>query len=442
MSEIETLCMACEEPATPFEINFKPVMKKRRALKEGDILLDMKYCGVCHTDTHFARGELAALAGPVQYPCVPGHELAGICVAVGPKVTKIQVGDKVGVGCMVDSCLSCKACERGEEQMCLKQVGTYGALNLNGRAETAPVGGQTLGGYTQKMVIHERFAIRIPEDYPLEMAGPVMCAGITMYDPLKRQGAGKGTRVGIVGLGGLGLTGIKIAKILGCQVTAISRAAVGSAKAATALKEGADSVLCSKDAEAMTASIGSLDLILNTIPIVHNYEVYEPLVASGGKQVILGVTPDFVAALVGGMTGAIGSRVTIASGIGGIANTQEVVELFAKHKIYPTIEVHPVHDLNAIFEKLEQGNDASLRYVLDIATLNEATEAKCVAPPAKYDNPPAVLKGSAILTAFAYQVLLGKSHSVASNVGRIILGTSLVAGAVSIVVGSLKRWQE
>ncbi|EOD21495.1 hypothetical protein EMIHUDRAFT_43128, partial [Emiliania huxleyi CCMP1516] len=312
------------------------------------------------------------------YPCVPGHEVGGVCVAVGPNVTKFKIGDKVGVGCMVDACLKCKACLAGEEQMCASfSTGTYGALDAHGRAEPYPKGGQTLGGYTQKMVVHERFAIKIPSSYPLEAAGPVMCAGVTMYDPLKKhllKGAERvkeGTHVGIVGLGGLGLTGVKVAKLLGCKVTAISRAEKGTPKAKIALESGADETLCSKSAAAMAAAAGTLDLIINTIPMVHDDELYEPLLTDGAVQVVLGVTPRWVAGLVGALTGALPARKTVSSGIGGIAATQEVVDLFDKHRIYPNIEIHPVEEINEIMNKLDKGNDSSVRYVLDMATLNE-----------------------------------------------------------------------
>lgn len=166
---------------------------------------------------HIARGAIESVGGKVVYPIVPGHELAGVCTAVGPGVTKFKVGDHVGVGCMVDSCLACDACLRGEEQKCTKgNVATYnGQGNKFGRAQTYPPDGSTLGGYSTQMVVHERFGIKVPEGYPLEFAGPVMCAGVTLYDPLKRYGAKQGTKVGIVGLGGLGQMGIRVAKAMG-----------------------------------------------------------------------------------------------------------------------------------------------------------------------------------------------------------------------------------
>jgi len=319
--------------------------------------------------------------------------------------------------------------------MCTKQVGTYGFTDMNGRAKSSPLGSQTLGGYTKKMVVHEKFAIKIPDGYPLEMAGPVMCAGVTMYDPLKRQGATAGTRVGIIGLGGLGLTGIKIAKLMGCTVTAISR--TGSEKARAGLSAGAVASLCSKDAAEMAAAAGSLDLIL-TIPVAHDYRAYEPLVSYGGKQVILGVSDAFVASIVGQLTGALKSRVTIGSGIGGIANTQEVLNFFEEHKMYPQVEIHPVTDLNSIMEKLDQGNESSIRYVLDFSTLDEGTAAKCTAPPAKMAHAPSPIQPGGILKAFAYQLLCGKVHGAPVTFAALAWGGAL-GGVLALVARRLLK---
>jgi uncharacterized zinc-type alcohol dehydrogenase-like protein len=260
---IDTLCMACVDTSC----DFKPVALRRRAVGPRDILIDMKYCGVCHSDLHFAAGHVNV--GPMQarYPCVPGHELAGVVIAVGEACTKVKVGMKVGVGCMVDSCQDCSSCRAGEEQKCMRQVATYGGQdNGSGRAESPC--GYTLGGYTNKMVVDERFAIIVPDGFPLEAAGPVMCAGITMYDPLVKLGAGAGTRVGIAGLGGLGAMGIKLAKAMGCSVTAISRS---SAKHALATSCGADAFIASGTPAQMAAAAGSLDIILNTIPVYLPY---------------------------------------------------------------------------------------------------------------------------------------------------------------------------
>lgn len=371
---VPTLCMATSSAAC----DFKPVALQRRPLGDYDVLIHMKYCGVCHSDLSVAAGHMDGV-NPAAYPCVPGHELAGVCEAVGPKVSLIQVGQQVGVGCMVDSCQRCSSCRQGEEQKCTKQVGTYcGKDNGSGRAATYPAGQQTLGGYTTKMVVDENFAIRIPDGYPLEMAGPVMCAGITMYDPLKRLGMKPGDRVGIVGLGGLGQMGIKIAKVMGCSVTVISRS---RSKAAFAAECGADAFVDSGAPEEMQAHINTLDLILNTVPVYHDYVAYHPLLKKAGKQVLLGLHAGVGGAfVVNAMT--FGHSRVMMSAIGGVKNTQEVMNLCAEHKIYPHIKIVPAHELNEVYSKLEGSNDAGLRYVLDIEnTLNEATAEKCVAPP-------------------------------------------------------------
>ena len=272
---VDALCMA----AADARCDFRPARFNRRAVGRSDVLLDMKYCGICHTDVHAAQGHLVALSGRC-YPCVPGHELAGVVAAVGADVTRVRVGDHVGVGCMVDSCLTCAACRRGEEQMCSKQTATYnGKDNGSGRAAPGPgAPAHTLGGYTDKFVVHERFAVVIPKSYPLECAGPVMCAGVTLFDPLRRYGATKGTRVGVVGLGGLGQMGIRLAKAMGCIVTAITRSA---AKADFAKECGADFVIVSTSSDDMARARAAraLDLVLNTIPVEHDYAPFTALLA-------------------------------------------------------------------------------------------------------------------------------------------------------------------
>lgn len=312
-----------------------------------------------------------------QYPLVPGHELAGICIAVGEKVTRVKIGDQCGVGCMVDSCGDCKACRAGEEQKCKKQVGTYNGKDWSGRAAGTEPGKVTKGGYSSKMVVHERFAIVIPANYPLELAGPVLCSGITMYTPLKDYGAKEGTRVGIIGLGGLGVIGIRLAKALGCKVTAISRS---KAKEQLALSSGASLLVASEDAQGMKAAAGSLDLVINTIPGQHKWTMYQPLLAKGGKHVMVGIQGTFVAALL--VSGIKKSSSVKASCIGGIASTQEVIELCAKHNIFPEVEVIPVQRLNEVFTELDKANDSGKRYVLDLGgSLNEEAFSSCTASP-------------------------------------------------------------
>mmetsp|Transcript_90077 Transcript_90077/g.188344 ORF Transcript_90077/g.188344 Transcript_90077/m.188344 type:complete len:407 (-) Transcript_90077:202-1422(-) len=359
---VDTLCMACEDASC----NFKPVKMQRRPVGPEDVLIDMKYCGVCHSDLHIAANHLKGAGMPTTYPCVPGHELAGICIAVGEKVTRVKVGDQVGVGCMVDSCLQCKSCKAGHEQKCKKMVQTYNQKDWSGRAATYPPGGHTKGGYTSKMVVHERFAIVIPSSYPLDCAGPVMCSGITMYEPMKVHGVTKDSNVGIVGLGGLGGMGIKLAKALGCKVTAITRT---MAKEKMAKDMGADNVVASTDPESMKNNKKTLDLIINTIPTGHKWSAYQGLLKKGGKQVLLGIHSGFAGASV---ANSVRNCRVVSSMIGGIKNTEEVLALCAKHDIRPEVEVIPITKLNEVFTMLDRANDTGKRYVLDIAnTLNE-----------------------------------------------------------------------
>jgi uncharacterized zinc-type alcohol dehydrogenase-like protein len=364
---VEMLALACEDA----RCDFKPVKMHRRALLDHDVQFDIKYCGVCHSDLSTAAGHTAGIQ-EVKWPVVPGHELAGVVTAVGPKVTKFKVGQHVGVGCMVDSCRRCSACRNGQEQDCNRQVGTYvGRDNGSGRSQTYPPNQMTLGGYSTIMVADEEVCIDIPPEYPLEFAGPLMCAAITMYAPLKRFGLARlrqGAAVGIVGLGGLTQMGVKIAKALGARVTVISRSA---AKKELAMSLGADDFVASADKSDMAAHAGKLDLIINTVPAYHNYVAYHKLLAKRGYQILLGLHKGLAAALVVNKLTLGRSRIK-HSLIGGFADTQEVVNLCAKNSIFPLIKVVPVTEINAIFSKLDSNNDEGIRYVLDIAnTLND-----------------------------------------------------------------------
>jgi D-arabinose 1-dehydrogenase-like Zn-dependent alcohol dehydrogenase len=322
------------------------------------------------------------MLGKVEYPMVPGHELAGIVSHVGSKVTKFKVNDKIGVGCMVDSCGSCDECLANQEQKCKKMsTSTYGGKNRHGGAATFPPESRTLGGYTDVFIVHEKFGIKIPDSYDLQYAGPVMCSGITMYDPMLTQNIKKGDTVGIIGLGGLGQMGAKIAKALGCKVTVISR---NMTKEKFAKRCGADAYVASESAEMMQANEGTIDLILNTIPAYHDYTQYQPLLKPTGKQVLLGLHKGMFACTALGNMGLKSSRI-IASGIGGIKATQQVMDLCAKHDIKPEITVAPVSQLNTIFEALDSGTDNGTRYVLDIKTLVEGATCTPNAPPALQD---------------------------------------------------------
>jgi alcohol dehydrogenase (NADP+) len=370
MTTTECLCLATFDKTCTFKVT----TFQRRAPTSRDVVIDMKYCGICHSDLHTAHGDLAGVA-PMHYPCVPGHELAGICISIGSEVTRVKVGDHIGIGCIVDSCLECDACKRGEEQMCKKMVGTYNSTDKtgSGRSVNAPSGpSYTLGGYTNKFVIDERFAVIIPKNYPLELAGPVMCAGTTLFDPLRRYGAKVGTRVGVVGMGGLGQLGVKIAKAMGCVVTAITSS---SSKIEFAKKLGADRVLVSTNKEEMKAAKGTLDLVLNTISVEHDYFEYSKLLEAGkGLHVILGLNSILGALMIFNS----GPRLT-KSVIGGIESSQAVIDLCAKHDILPEISIIGVDGVNAVYEDLSKGNATGLRYVIDLKTLNEAdAEKKCL----------------------------------------------------------------
>jgi len=354
--EIDCICMACDDDGC----DFQPVEMQRRPVGKFDVHIEVVYCGVCHSDLSVAAGHTPA---PTHYPLVPGHEAVGICVAVGAGVEKFKVGDHVGVGNMVDSCLECRSCLGGEEQGCAKQVPTFNGKDWSGRASQGGGTPFTAGGYSTAMVIHERFCILIPESYPLEHAGPIMCAGTTMYDPMKRAGVQAGTKVGILGLGGLGVMGIKLAKALGCTVTAISR---GDAKRALALNAGADHFINSKDVEQMSAHVGRLTLIINTIPSAHDASIYNTLLTSDGQHVHAGLHSAAFAAGAANflLPGRTQEKTTF---IGGIASTQEVMDLCASAGIHTEIEIRPAADLNRIFELLDGTNESGKRFVLDIA---------------------------------------------------------------------------
>jgi len=261
-----------------------------------------------------------------------------------------------------------------------------------------PKGSKTLGGYTNKMVVHYKFAVLIPAEYPLESAGPVMCAGVTLYDPLKRYGAKEGTRVAIVGIGGLGDMGIRVGKALGCIVTAIS---TSSSKEALVKAAGADAFICSSDAAAMKAAAGTFDLVMNTISCEHDYNLYTPLCTPKGKHVILGLSSALVGAMIAPNL-VCGTRFR-ASAIGGIRSTQEVIDLCNKHKIFPNIEIVGVESINRVYETLDSKNIGALRYVLDISTLNRFEEAEDKSKDLKAPNiapSPGIGLGNIMSTAF------------------------------------------
>jgi uncharacterized zinc-type alcohol dehydrogenase-like protein len=329
----------------------------RREPGPHDVKIEILYCGVCHSDLHTVRSEWAG----TKYPCVPGHEIVGRVVAVGAHVTRFKVGQRVGVGCMVDSCGECESCKAGLEQYCYPgNVGTY-----NGHDKHS--GGHTFGGYSASITVTEHFVLSIPDNLPLDATAPLLCAGITLYSPLKHWHAGPGKRVGVIGLGGLGHMGVKLAHTMGAHVTMIT---TSPSKVADAKALGADEVIISTDAAQMKAASKTFDLLLNTVSASHDYNAYQRLLRVDGAQVLLGVPPtDMPPPAVGRM---IGNRLTLAaSTIGGIAETQEMLDFCAAHNIVSDIEMIRMDQINDAYERMLK-SDVKYRFVIDMATLKAA----------------------------------------------------------------------
>ncbi|MBY3986164.1 NAD(P)-dependent alcohol dehydrogenase [Rhodococcus fascians] len=325
---------------------------ERRAVGPHDILIDVKFAGICHSDIHTARNEW----GGTTYPVVPGHEIAGIVAEVGSEVTTRKVGDRVGVGCFVDSCGKCAACLDGDEQYCTKGVvQTYNSTTYEGEF--------TNGGYSTQIVVTEKFVLGIPEGVELDVAAPLLCAGITLYSPLKHWGAGPDKKVAIIGMGGLGHIGVKIAHAMGAHVTVLSQT---DAKEADGKAYGADEYYATKDTTALKDLQGKFDLILNTVSANLPMGKYLGLLARNGTLVELGVPekpleiPAF--ALLTNRRSFAGSMV------GGIAETQEMLDFCAEHHIGAEIEVIPAEKINEAYDRVVK-SDVRYRFVIDAATL-------------------------------------------------------------------------
>jgi uncharacterized zinc-type alcohol dehydrogenase-like protein len=328
---------------------------ERRTPGPHDVQIEIAYCGVCHSDLHTVRSEWAG----TRYPCVPGHEIVGHVSAVGAEVTGFQVGDTVGVGCMVDSCQHCDACEEGLEQFCENGfTGTY-----NGKTTDAP--GHTLGGYSQQIVVSDRFVLRIhhPEEQ-LAAVAPLLCAGITTYSPLRHWNAGPGKKVGIVGIGGLGHMGIKIAHAMGARTVAFT---TSESKRQDALDLGADEVVISKNPDDMAKHAGSFDFILNTVAASHDLDAYTRLLKRDGTLCLVGV-PEHAhpSPNVGQLI--FGRRSIAGSLIGGIAQTQEMLDFCAEHGIVADIEMIPAGKINEAYDRMQR-SDVKYRFVIDNASL-------------------------------------------------------------------------
>ncbi|PYI50862.1 NAD(P)-dependent alcohol dehydrogenase [Paenibacillus flagellatus] len=331
---------------------FKLTTIERRELKPQDVLIEIKYAGICHSDIHTARGDW----GPVNYPLVPGHEIAGIVTQVGSEVTKYAVGDRVGVGCMVDSCRECVNCQRGEEQYCLSgNTGTYAAIDRYGQ--------YTQGGYSTHIVVTEDFVVRIPDGMELDVAAPLLCAGITTYSPLRHWGAAPGKKIAVVGFGGLGHMAVKLAHAMGAEVTVLSQTLK---KKEDGLRLGADHYYATSDPETFKTLAGSFDLIINTVSAKIDINAYLSLLALDGTLVNVGAPAEPLPVQVFSL---IPHRRSFAgSMIGGIRETQEMLDFCAEHNIAPEIEVISANQIDEAWERVLV-SDVRYRFVIDIRTM-------------------------------------------------------------------------
>jgi uncharacterized zinc-type alcohol dehydrogenase-like protein len=326
---------------------------ERREPGEFDVLIDIKFAGICHSDIHQAREGW----GEAIFPMVPGHEIAGVVAAVGSGVTKFTVGDRVGVGCMVDSCRECENCKAGLEQYCTGggMIGTYNAIGKDGEP--------TYGGYSQKIVVDENYVVRIPDGLALDEAAPLLCAGITLYSPLKRFGAGPGKKVAIVGLGGLGHMGVKIAHALGAEVTVLSQSL---RKKDDGLKLGADHYHATSDPKTFEELAGTFDLIVSTVSAPLDFGAYLSLLKTQGTLANVGAPEEPVSLNLFSVIN--GGKSLAGSMIGGIAETQEMLDFCAEHGIGAEIELIRAEQINEAYERV-LASDVRYRFVIDTSTI-------------------------------------------------------------------------
>jgi len=350
----QALAYAAQTATTPLA----PFTLERRTPGELDIALDVLYCGVCHSDLHTARGEW----GNTIYPSVPGHEIVGKVTAVGSLVSKFQVGDVVGVGCMVDSCQHCQPCADGIEQYCENGfTGTYNGPMFGG-------GENTYGGYSTAMVVNEKFVLKVSHDEAsLAAVAPLLCAGITTYSPLSQWKIGPGSKVGIVGLGGLGHMGVKIAAAMGAHVVLFT---TSESKREDAKRLGAHEVVVSKNEAEMAAQAGKLDFILNTVAAPHNLDPFLNALKLDGTMTLVGA-PDSPHPSPGVFNLILKRRRLAGSLIGGIKETQEMLDFCAKHGIVSDIEMIRMDEINTAYERMLK-SDVKYRFVIDLATLKAA----------------------------------------------------------------------
>lgn len=327
----------------------------RRDPTEHDVQIEILFCGICHSDLHQVRNEWSDVA-PTVYPIVPGHEIVGRVVKVGSAVTKYQPGDLAAVGCMVDSDGTCPHCRDGLEQFCPNMTLTYNSPDKH-------LGGVTYGGYSDSIVVDERFVLRVPANLDLAGAAPLLCAGITTYSPMRRWGVAEGKKVGVVGLGGLGHMGVKLAHAFGAHVVAFT---TSPGKKEDALRLGADEVVVSRNADEMRRHAGSFDFILDTVAADHDIDAYLNLLRRDGTITLVGAPPKPLG--VSAFSLIMGRRSLSGSSIGGITETQEMLDFCGAHDITADVEVIPIQKVNEAYERLLK-SDVKYRFSIDMASL-------------------------------------------------------------------------
>lgn len=347
--------------ATKFHKKLSPKIFGRKEPGDNDVLLDVMYCGVCHSDIHQVNNDWENTV----YPCVPGHELVGKVARIGKNVTQFKVGDLAAVGCIVDSCGVCHSCTHGEEQFCEADTGMLATYN----GPMNPTGQNTYGGYTNHFVVKEKYLLKVPESLAPETVGPLLCAGITTYSPLKHWGVKAGMKVGIAGMGGLGHMAVKIAKAMGAEVTVISTT---KEKKEDAISFGASHFVHVEDKKQLFEAAKGLDLILDTIPYKHELDTYLNLLHRDGVLVLVGILMPLDK--WNPQTILMQRQVIAGSLIGGIAETQEVLDFCAEHSISPTVEMISVDEINDAYSKVKD-KKARYRYVIDMASLSTVDES-------------------------------------------------------------------
>jgi uncharacterized zinc-type alcohol dehydrogenase-like protein len=330
-----------------------PMHFERRALRPDDVCISIAYCGVCHSDAHQVHNDW----NNTVFPCVPGHEIVGYVTATGSAVTRFGIGDAVAVGCMVDSCQHCAACEAGHEQQCAEGA----TLTYNGRDRHT--GDITYGGYSDHIVVRDRFVLRLPAGLDPKHAAPLLCAGITVWTPMRQHGVRAGSRVAVVGLGGLGHMAVKLAAAMGAEVTVIT---TSPGKGDDARSLGANHVLLSTDGNAMKAAVNAFDFILDTIPKRHDVNPYLNLLGRAGVLVVVGAV-ELLEPVHGGLL-MRNNRSLSGSAIGGVRATQELLDFCAGHKVVPQCELIDIAEINRAYDRM-QANDVKYRFVIDMASI-------------------------------------------------------------------------